>query len=231
MNGDTVTGRAEANGNTDGCTNGASSSDGAINRVNGETNNCDKISTVVDADTDMNAVIEAELSKLGLLNEREKRETKAERTARKVAEKRIKRDIHPQHEKQAPTDMKKRADGTWGPTGLYGGRVKETPLLRALRDAIKPTRLERIERVLQARCHSVQCLFENLSDPANGASCLRSMEGLGLLEAHAVESYEPFHVQGGITIHADKVSCRPFFGRSHVISRGTGEEFFGKNSG
>lgn len=113
---------------------------------------------------------------------------------------------HPHHEKRDPPKVSKNDDGTWGPTGLYGGRVKETPLLRALRDTIKSTRLERVEKVLQARCQRVQCLFENLCDPANGAACLRTMEGLGLLEAHAVESYEPFRVQGGITINADKVS-------------------------
>lgn len=115
---------------------------------------------------------------------------------------------HPHNEKREPPSVRKNDDGTWGPTGLYGGRVKETPLLRALRDAIKPNRLERVEKVLQARCQRVQCLFENLCDPANGAACLRTMEGLGLLEANAVESYEPFRVQGGITINADKVSSR-----------------------
>lgn len=116
----------------------------------------------------------------------------------------FKTEDHPQHPKLERPCMKKLDDGTWGPTGLYGGRVKETELLRSLRDAVKPARLERIEKVLQARCSRVHCLFENLADPGNGASCLRTMEGLGLLEAHAVESYEPFHVQGGITINADK---------------------------
>lgn len=101
--------------------------------------------------------------------------------------------------------MKKNPDGTWGPTGLYGGRVKETPLLYALRLAVKPSRLKRVEQVLQNRCQRVHCLFENLSDPANGAACLRTMEGFGLMFAHAVEAYEPFHVTGGVTINSDKV--------------------------
>lgn len=101
--------------------------------------------------------------------------------------------------------MKKNPDGSWGPTGLYGGRVKETKLLTALRLAVKPSRLKRVEEVLQNRCQRVQCLFENLNDPANGAACLRTMEGFGVLVAHAVEAYEPFHVTGGITMHADKV--------------------------
>lgn len=66
----------------------------------------------------------------------------------------------------------------------------------------------RVEEVLQKRCQRVQCLFENLNDPANGAACLRTMEGLGLLVAHAVEAYEPFKVQGGITMNSDKVRCQ-----------------------
>lgn len=112
---------------------------------------------------------------------------------------------HPHHGESEELSMKKNPDGTWGPTGLYGGRLKETKLLTALRLAVKPSRLKRVEQVLQNRCQRVQCLFENLNDPANGAACLRTMEGFGVLFAHAVEAYEPFHVTGGITMHADKV--------------------------
>lgn len=112
---------------------------------------------------------------------------------------------HPLIPKQPKPPVGKNEDGSWGPTGLYGSRVKETKLLSTLRDVIKPSRLKRVEEVLASRCSRVQCLFENLHDPANGAACLRTMEGFGLLEAHAVEAYEPFKVQGGITMNADKV--------------------------
>lgn len=112
---------------------------------------------------------------------------------------------HPGVPKAPKPPVGKRPDGTWGPLGLYGGRVKETKLISVLRDVVKPSRLKRVEEVLMARSQRVQCLFENLSDPANGAACLRTMEGFGLLEAHAVESYEPFRVSGGITMNADKV--------------------------
>lgn len=111
----------------------------------------------------------------------------------------------PHREDSEKLSMKRNPDGTWGPTGLYGGRLKETKLLTALRLAVKPSRLKRVEQVLKNRCQRVQCLFENLNDPANGAACLRTMEGFGVLVAHAVEAYEPFHVTGGITMHADKV--------------------------
>ncbi|CAN8069608.1 unnamed protein product [Agarophyton chilense] len=111
---------------------------------------------------------------------------------------------HPIIPKQPKPYVGKNEDGTWGPTGLYGSRVKESKLINTLRDAVKPSRLKRVEEVLSNRCQRVQCLFENLHDPANGAACLRTMEGFGLLEAHAVESYEPFKVSGGITMNADK---------------------------
>ena len=117
-----------------------------------------------------------------------------------------KRADHPFVPKAEQPFVGKLPDGTWGPTGLYGGRVKETKLLEALRSAVKASRLKRVEEVLAARCQRVQCLFENLCDPANGAACLRTMEAFGLLVAHAVESYEPFKVPGGITMNADKVS-------------------------
>lgn len=113
---------------------------------------------------------------------------------------------HPYVPKQPQPPVGKNADGSWGPTGLYGSRVKETKLLSMLRDVVKPSRLKRVEEVLMNRSCRVQCLFENLHDPANGAACLRTMEAFGLLEAHAVESYEPFKVTGGITMNADKVS-------------------------
>lgn len=119
--------------------------------------------------------------------------------------KKIDRAQHPTQPKVEQPSVSRNDDGTWGPTGLYGGRVREAPLTKALRDAVKPSRLKRVEEVLSTRCKRVQCLFENLSDPANGAACLRTMEGLGVLDAHAVEAYEPFKVQGGITMNAEKV--------------------------
>lgn len=113
---------------------------------------------------------------------------------------------HPFVPKAVQPSVRKYDDGSWGPTRLYGSRVKETNLLNTLRNVVKPSRLKRVEEVLMARSKRVQCLFENLHDPANGAACLRTMEGFGVLNAHAVESYEPFKVSGGITMNAEKVS-------------------------
>lgn len=130
---------------------------------------------------------------------------------RKEVKKKFNKVDHPYVPKKEQPPVRKNPDGTWGPTGLYGGRVIETTLLSRLRSVVKPSRLKRVEDVLMARCRRVQCLFENLSDSANGAACLRTMEALGLLEAHAVEAYEPFSVSGGITMNAEKV--RSFLSR------------------
>lgn len=111
---------------------------------------------------------------------------------------------HPRVPKAERPSVSKNEDGSWGPTGLYGRRIRETQLLDTLRSAVKPSRLKRVEEVLAGRSKRVQCLFENLHDSANGAACLRTMEGFGLMNAHAVESYEPFKVSGGITMNAEK---------------------------
>lgn len=137
----------------------------------------------------------------------------------KAKKKNIDGSKHPFVPKAVQPSVRKFDDGSWGPTGMYGSRVKETVLLTTLRNVVKPSRLKRIEEVLSARSKRVQCLFENLYDPANGAACLRTMEAFGVLNAHAVESYEPFKVSGGITMNADKVSFAitfPFVLR-HVI--------------
>lgn len=124
---------------------------------------------------------------------------------RKQPKKKIDGSKHPFKPKAEQPSIAKNEDGSWGPTGLYGHRVKETKVITMLRSVVKASRLERIEKVLSARSKRVQCLFENLSDAANGAACLRTMEAMGVLEGHAVESYEPFTVQGGITMNAEKV--------------------------
>lgn len=87
---------------------------------------------------------------------------------------------------------------------MYGGRIAERKLLKVLRASVRPQRLCRIEQVLLQRCGRVTCLFENLSDPSNGAACLRTMESFGLARAHAVEAYERFRVSGSVTKAADK---------------------------
>lgn len=84
--------------------------------------------------------------------------------------------LHPLQPKMVQPPIRKFDDGSWGPTRLYGSRIKETKLMNIMRASVKPSRLKRIEEVLAARCKRVQCLFENLHDPANGAACLRTME-------------------------------------------------------
>lgn len=95
-------------------------------------------------------------------------------------------------------------DGTFGPTGIYGGWVGRSRMLDLFRQTLKISRLERIEKVLKQRCSRVQCVFENLHDAANGAACMRTMESFGLQYCHAIESYDPFDVNTGVAMAADK---------------------------
>ena len=74
----------------------------------------------------------------------------------------------------------------------------------ALRPLISDQRADRIETVLDARLASVTPLLENLHDPHNGAAALRSVEALGLQEAHVVESTEAFSHAPAITIGCEK---------------------------
>jgi hypothetical protein len=82
--------------------------------------------------------------------------------------------------------------GTFGPTGLYGGRIARTNLLDLFRNAIKPARLSRIEYVLLNRTDGVTCLLENLGDAGNTSACVRTADAMGLAELHVVESFEKF---------------------------------------
>jgi tRNA (guanosine-2'-O-)-methyltransferase len=108
----------------------------------------------------------------------------------------------------APADFTlKRLDnesGTYGPMGLYGGRVARTDLLDLFRNAIKPARLARIENVLLSRTNNVTVVLENLGDPGNASAVCRTAEAMGLAELHVVESFETFRTTGAISMNAEK---------------------------
>jgi tRNA (guanosine-2'-O-)-methyltransferase len=87
---------------------------------------------------------------------------------------------------------------------FYGTVVKRTPLLDLLRQQLKKSRLEKMERTLMQRCGSIQVLFENLHDPHNGAACIRTCEGHGIEHVHVVEAFEPFQYSDGVAMSADK---------------------------
>lgn len=100
--------------------------------------------------------------------------------------------------------MRRREDGSFGPTGLYGARIPRSDVLDLLRSAIKPNRIYRIEDVLAKRTSRVTVILENLVDAANASACTRTCEALGLSSMSVIDSYEPFRTTQGITMNADK---------------------------
>lgn len=74
----------------------------------------------------------------------------------------------------------------------------------AVKPLLSELRTDRIEAVLESRLASVTAVLENLHDPHNGAAALRSIEALGLQEAHVVEDEEEFTASSSITIGCEK---------------------------
>lgn len=87
--------------------------------------------------------------------------------------------------------------------GLYNVRVPRTPMLDVFRQTIKRSRLIRLEQILMARCGSVQVLLENVQDPHNGATCIRTADAFGLSHLHAVEKFVPFSHNAELTSYSE----------------------------
>jgi tRNA (guanosine-2'-O-)-methyltransferase len=60
-------------------------------------------------------------------------------------------------------------------------------------------RIARIDAILDARLTSVIPVVEDVYDPHNGAAVIRTAEGLGLQELHAIETEHRFQAVRGIT--------------------------------
>lgn len=84
---------------------------------------------------------------------------------------------------------------------------------------VSERRLARIEQVLAHRLQGVTVVLVRLYDPHNGAAVLRTAEGMGLQDVHAVEAADqPFRASPKVTIgcdkwldvhrHADMATCR-----------------------
>jgi tRNA (guanosine-2'-O-)-methyltransferase len=72
-------------------------------------------------------------------------------------------------------------------------------------DVMLPERRERIERVVAARTRDLLCAIEEVHDPHNLSAVVRTCEGLGLQELHAVpEKATGFRLHRKITQDADK---------------------------
>src|SRR5688500_12223664 len=69
----------------------------------------------------------------------------------------------------------------------------------ALAPLLSDDRIARLEAVLAARLGSVVTVVEDVYDPHNAAAAIRSSEGLGLQEFHAVEAEHRFSATDGVT--------------------------------
>jgi len=87
---------------------------------------------------------------------------------------------------------------------IYGSLIPRSQILDTFRPLTKKTRLDKMEYVLSRRCGSVHVLFENLTDPHNGAACMRTADGLGIQHIHAVESHSHFAFNSNVSKSADK---------------------------
>lgn len=65
-------------------------------------------------------------------------------------------------------------------------RSKPDAVIEILGPLILEERLERIEQVVGARTRSVVVVLDHLKDPHNRAAILRTAEGMGILEVHAI---------------------------------------------
>ena len=80
----------------------------------------------------------------------------------------------------------------------------------ALRSMLTPNRLGRIDHVVRHRWKGLTVVVEDIRDPHNQAAVLRTAEGLGLLNAHVIDTpdqhgrTETFDPARGVTKDADK---------------------------
>ncbi len=62
-----------------------------------------------------------------------------------------------------------------------------TAVLEAATPMLEDSRIERLERGLDAKLESLTVVLENLYDPHNGAAAVRSAEAFGLCDLHTVD--------------------------------------------
>lgn len=83
-------------------------------------------------------------------------------------------------------------------------RVDAKRRIEVLAGVIEPSRIERLDAVARNRLRGVAVLLEDLEDPHNGGACLRSIEAMGLLEAHLVEPRDRFRFSDRVTQGCEK---------------------------
>ncbi|MFH2008270.1 MAG: RNA methyltransferase [bacterium] len=91
-----------------------------------------------------------------------------------------------------------------GPAAAFVRRLTPAKVCAALRPHLTEQRAERIDTVLAQRLTCLTVVVENLHDPHNGAAALRSAEGVGLQDFHAVEQRERFPIAKNVARSCDQ---------------------------
>jgi tRNA (guanosine-2'-O-)-methyltransferase len=83
--------------------------------------------------------------------------------------------------------VKRWADGVFAPEPLPSLPWSPSIVVSALENIALPERVARIEQAVAARLASVVVVVESLADPHNAAAILRTCDGMGVGEVHAIE--------------------------------------------
>jgi tRNA (guanosine-2'-O-)-methyltransferase len=83
--------------------------------------------------------------------------------------------------------MKRWADGVFAPAPPAPLPYPPETIIAAIEPITFPERIARIERAVASRIGSVVVVVDSLSDPHNAAAILRTCDGFGVHEVHAIE--------------------------------------------
>ncbi|MEI8257313.1 MAG: RNA methyltransferase [Deltaproteobacteria bacterium] len=83
--------------------------------------------------------------------------------------------------------MKRTAEGVFAPKAVAPLPYPAEVVIAALEPVVLPKRAARIERVIAARITSVAVVLDSLNDPHNVAAIMRTCDGFGVQEIHAIE--------------------------------------------
>jgi tRNA (guanosine-2'-O-)-methyltransferase len=97
----------------------------------------------------------------------------------------------------------------WADTVFIPEAPKPLPMsaaecVRALEPLVLPERRERIWKAVAGRTRSVVCVIEGLTDPHNASAILRTCDGLGVHEVHAIEANAHVQMTTRVTKGAEK---------------------------
>ncbi len=100
--------------------------------------------------------------------------------------------------------MKRSADGVFAPDAPAPLPYPADVVIAALEPVTLPKRIARIEQVIAARITSVAVVLDSLNDPHNAAAILRTCDGFGVHEVHAIERESSLLVSARVTTGCEK---------------------------